>query len=131
MSVNQLACLSVPNGTLGAQSGADILGLMAYLLLFVVILGFAYWTTRFVGQAYQRSNPGSHIQVVDRRLVAQDKSVTVIKVNERFYVLYSDRNGCVVLDQLDSYPEAPKETQTFTFNTVLKRAMGAKNESEK
>ncbi len=115
----------------GAEFNANvsIFAVFCYILLFIGILALAYFSTRFVGSAYDRSRGESKIRVIDRKMLSQDKSIVVVKVADIHYVLYSDRSHTQLLDKLDSYPIDVQPEKPVNFQSILHRILNQKKDS--
>jgi flagellar biogenesis protein FliO len=115
----------------GAQfsAGLSFFAVIGYILLFFGILALAYFSTRLVGSAYDRSRSESKIRVVDRRLLSQDKSILVVKIADLHYVLYTDRNRTLLLDKLEQYELEPIRQPETSFQAVLNRLITFKKDS--
>lgn len=113
----------------GLDASLSIMGLLSYVIFFVVILLMAYYSTKLLASAYDRNGGQSKIQVVDRRLLAQDKSITVIRVVDGYYVLYADKHRAMLLDKLTDYPEVQPVVKNTSFQSILKNRIHAKKDS--
>lgn len=129
MNPTTILPLSIPEQ--GVKYGAEfsVFVVLGYILLFLGILALAYYSTRMVGKAYDRSRATSSIKVIDRRLLAQDKSITVVKISDAYYVLYTDRHHTLLLDKLNDYPEEVPKAPDMNFQKVLNQFLSKKNDS--
>lgn len=121
--------LSTATQGAGLDASLSIMGLFTYVIFFIVILVLAYYSTRLLASAYDRNHTQSKIQVVDRRLLAQDKSITVIRVVDGYYILYTDRHRAMLIDKLSDYPETDSLAKVSNFQSILKKMIHANKDS--
>jgi len=129
MSAYFIAPLSITGQGAELSSKFSVFAIIGYMLLFFGILALAYFSTRLVGSAYDRSRGESKIRVLDRRLLTQDKSIMVVKVGDFNYVLYSDRTKTLLLDKLEHYEIEAAPSKELNFQAVLNQWVRQKKDS--
>lgn len=94
-----------------APSTGSIVALFAMLVLLILA---AYFTTKFVGGKANRFFHSKYMLLLDRLNISKDKSVMIVKVGEKHYVLGVSAQRVSLIDTLpeDSLTEleAPKTT---------------------
>ncbi len=100
-----------------------------YFLAVIAVIALAYLTTIAVAKFYNKGLRSANIKIVERVNLATDKSLWLVSLGEKYYFLYTDRNGIVKLDELDDAIQldltaGSKQEKTFKelFNNKFKRS---------
>ena len=114
------------------------LSLLWLLICVVLILGLAYWTTRFLGRHGGIGSTGGaagQLRVLARVSVGRDQSLLVVQAAERYFLLGVTPGGISRLAEfsreeaeawLQSNQTPPAGTMSFreALNTVIKKRQG-------
>ncbi len=95
-------------------SRTGIVPVVTYVLAVIAVIALAYLTTIAVAKLYSKSSQSTNIKVVERVNLATDKSLWLVSLGEKYYFLYTDRNGLTKLDEVDA------SMLTFLEQTDLK-----------
>ncbi|HHU64394.1 MAG TPA: FliO/MopB family protein [Clostridiales bacterium] len=72
----------------------DVLSdLVVKVILFLVIIVGAYYTTKFVGKRTVGTTNGKYIKVIDKLFLARDKWLYIIKVGDDYHLLSVTNGG--------------------------------------
>jgi flagellar protein FliO/FliZ len=70
-------------------------------LLFGVVLFLAWITTRFIGQRMSTTSSGKALRVVDQVVVGRDRSLLLVEVGGRCYLLGATLHQFNLIDAID------------------------------
>ncbi len=112
----------------------DIITVISTLVMVVLVLFFTYYATRYIGKVGGIKRQSRYIEIVDRVPLAQDKSIAIIQVGEKkFLVGIASQQISLLqeLDELDLVPlEAPQvQSDLINFKDIfdkLKKKDGEK-----
>jgi flagellar biogenesis protein FliO len=111
---------------------ADAWFVLRYLAILGVFFYVVYRTTRYIGRTQQRQLLKRQIKVVERVHLGGDKSLIVVNLEGKSYVLGLHKNGIEVIDQRDDLTfEAPvaSEPDHDAFSKLLRKVI--KREEDK
>ncbi len=74
---------------------------LRYLLVVVIIAGFAYLTTIVLARYYKGSVQSGNIKLIEKINLATDRSLWLVELGENYYLLYVDKNGMSEIDKFD------------------------------
>lgn len=113
-------------GVMASIGFSPLYGLL-YMVVFVGVLGMAYWTTRWISRSYGRTF-GTQIRVIDRLPVGTDRNFLMIRVGDRHYFIYQDRNGAKLLDRLEGFvPDIAQQAEpAVPFKEIMGKMMKRK-----
>lgn len=117
----------IPVQTLPTNAGTSTGQLLLLLLYLVLILVGVYYATRWFAKVAQRGTiftgrtkhtfqPGRHLLLVDRLAFDKDKSVILIKAEQKFYLLGVSSENISLISEL-----APEEVD---YTAEAERAAG-------
>ncbi len=100
-----------PVQTLPTNAGTSTGQLLLLLLYLVLILVGVYYVTRWFARVAQRGSlfagktkntfqPGRHLLLIDRLAFDKDKSVILVKAEERFYLLGVSNESITLIKEL-------------------------------
>ncbi len=72
-----------------------------YVLAVIAVIALAYLTTIAVAKLYNKGTGSTNIKIIERVNIATDKSLWLISLGEKYYFLYTDRNGLSKIDEVD------------------------------
>lgn len=78
----------------------SFLGMVLYVIAVVIIIVLAYFTTRFVARFYSFSNKTKYIKILDRVVLAPDRSIVLLEFSGKVYMIGNDKNGVNLLDAI-------------------------------
>lgn len=80
---------------------------MIFLTLFsvILILFLSYWFTKYIGTKTMKIRASGHMQIVDRLSISQDKSIVILKVEKKYYLLSLSQSGIHLIKELDDIDE--------------------------
>lgn len=94
----------------------EFLQIILLILGFTAVLFVAYFMTRFIGAKMSYSNATSHIKIMDRVFLSNDKSICIIQVGKRFFVVGVTNHHIDPICELkesDLLPIATEENNSF------------------
>lgn len=77
--------------------------LSGFLLLaaIVIIIVFAYYVTILVGKKTNKLFDGRYTQVIERAIIGLNISITILKINQKIYIIAVQGKTIKLLDILD------------------------------
>ena len=117
---------------LDLEGDANLASFLWMLVCVVLIIGLAFWFTRFVAGrgALGAFSGGRRMEILDRMPLGRDQSVVLARVGERYLLLGTGTAGVTLLAELTGEeaaawkpPEAAEERPGFkeAFLTVMKQ----------
>lgn len=117
------------------------LSLLWIFFCIVLIIGLAYWFTRFIGGHSRLTGLGAprgaaRIQVLSRTILGKDQALTLVQVEQRFLLLGVTPGGITLLleftpEEAADWPSrgAPPEAgQTMSFKKALQTVIKQKRQ---
>lgn len=99
--------------------------IMGALLPVAAVLLLAYWCSRYLGKRWGSGQAGSYFKVLDRLQIGPNRSLMLVKLQDRIYLIGSSEKGIELLDKPEDIQEMPHEPkQALSFQDML-RAYGA------
>lgn len=74
-----------------------------YLVVLILVLALAYYTTRVLGSGVYGKQESKNMQVLDRMAVGRDSYLLVVRIQERILLMGVSPSGIVKLEELDTY----------------------------
>lgn len=108
--------------------------MLLLLLILVALLVLVYYTTRFVGRFAARGSifsggksefcPGRHIVLIDRFAIDREKSILLVRVDEKYYLLGASEESITLLQELEppietAQGEPIQSTAPLAFRGIL------------
>lgn len=79
------------------------LKILFYLIVLILVLALAYYTTRMLGRGMSLKQRTAGMQVLDQMAIGRDSFLLVVKVQEQILLLGVSPAGITKLEQLDTY----------------------------
>ncbi|AOT68268.1 FliO/MopB family protein [Geosporobacter ferrireducens] len=101
--------------------------LISYSFIFLMIVAAAYFTTRYVGRKSAAVIGGRNIQIIEKVVLGLEKSLYIVKVGERFFLLAAGKQNVELLtevrkEEINQAPEGSQGSMIFpSFDTYLKK----------
>ncbi len=93
------ASVTIPQG---ASSYDSILQLVGLVVLLIVILVAAYYTSRFIGGIKLGQLKKSNFQVIDSYRVTPNKALQIVKIGNKFVVVAIGKDNINFITELDA-----------------------------
>ncbi|SDN19861.1 FliO/MopB family protein [Acetanaerobacterium elongatum] len=92
------------------------------VLLIIGIVVLAFYSTKWLGKRVGTPLSGKYLAVVDRITLGQDKSIAIIKVNDKYLLVGIASSGITNLGELSSEDivQLPTAPGTISFSDALK-----------
>ncbi|MBT1280018.1 flagellar biosynthetic protein FliO [Thermoanaerobacter sp. CM-CNRG TB177] len=84
--------------------------LVWYLIAFLLVIGLAYYITRFIGQSTLRYTRSTNLQVIDYVMLGRDKGLYILKVGNKFFLIGVSNTNITYLTEIN------KEDLKFVTN---------------
>ncbi|MFV9567471.1 flagellar biosynthetic protein FliO [Thermoanaerobacter mathranii] len=84
--------------------------LIWYLIAFLLVIGLAYYITRFIGQSTLRYTRSTNLQVIDYVMLGRDKGLYILKVGNKFFLIGVSNTNITYLTEIS------KEDLKFVTN---------------
>ncbi len=92
----------------------------------ILVIFLAYFGTKYISMHYAKMSSGRHIKVLERASLGQDKSLVLVTVHEKAYVLGVTGKGIQVVCEFDENEiiqetECPKKEFTSFLSESFKK----------
>lgn len=84
----------------GLSTAENIMQLLSIIIVFVLILIAAYFTTRFVGKSSITQPKTKNIKVIETYRLAPNRFIQIIKVGEKYIVIGVGKDNIEMLIEL-------------------------------
>ena len=102
------------------------LKVLFYLIVLILVLVLAYYTTRILGRGMRLKQRTGGMEVLDQMTVGRDSFLVVVKVQEKILLLGVSPSGIEKLDKLDSYEKMEPAEAPPDFVAVLTSQLKAR-----
>lgn len=117
---------------LTGESGGTSLYFLGAFVAFCAVLLLAWATTSFVGRKFKGERKSRNLQVVETLAMGLDRSLVLVRVGEKYYLLANSRGRMDNLGEVDSGTVIiePVPSGVLNFRTILDRysTLGQKSE---
>ena len=109
---------------------------LTVLVLFVVVLGATWFTTRIIAGIQRGKLKGSNFEIIDTFQLAQNKYIQIIKVGKRYLAIAVCKDSVTLLTELDEdellLENADGALKKDSFDMLFQKAKDlVKKDSEK
>ena len=99
-----------------------------YILMFIGIYSSAfcslYYFTKFIGSKMSYSNTNKHIKVLDRVFLGNDKSICIIQIGNRFFVIGITNHHIELISELNEAEVVPiSDDNSGSFSNIFEAYM--------
>ena len=104
------------------EEGSALLSLIGMLFIFALVLFLAYITTRFIGKHSGFRSAGENIKILERVSLGQDKSLAVVSLGKKGFLLGITNQTITNLGEADlSIYDSENPVGTDGFDGLKKR----------
>lgn len=82
-------------------SGSTIYGILYFIFMSAVILGAAYFVTRYIARKGFRTSGNKNLKIIETVPLGIDKSLLLVKVGEQYLLLGSTQKSINLLTAID------------------------------
>ncbi|SHE59792.1 flagellar protein FliO/FliZ [Thermoanaerobacter uzonensis DSM 18761] len=75
--------------------------LIWYLIVFLLVIGVAFYITRFIGQSTLRYTRSTNLQVIDYIILGRDKGLYIVKVGDKFLLIGVSNSSITYLTEIN------------------------------
>jgi len=86
----------------GLTSGNTLYGILYFLFMSMVVLGAAYFATKFIAKKGRTSMGSKNLKIVETVSLGLDKSLILVKAGKQFLLLGSTPKGINFLAELEA-----------------------------
>lgn len=104
----------------------DVLPLIFSVLAIVAVLYLCYKFSRYLARKVNVVTSSSHIKVLERAALGQDKGLAVIEVCEKYYLIGFANNDIEILQELSDYRPTEPSAESNDFLNILKNTIKSK-----
>lgn len=87
-----------------ASQGSSLIGsvgtIVGMLVIFIIVLAAAYYTTRVFGQKSGFAGPNHNIKVIETARLAPDRYLQIVRAAGRYYLIGITKNNISMLAEL-------------------------------
>lgn len=100
------------------SNGAEyVFQLIWYLIAFLLVIGVAFYITRFIGQSTLRYTRSTNLQVIDYIILGRDKGLYIVKVGDKFFLIGVSNNNITYLTEINKEDiKVPTNDKDFVTN---------------
>ncbi len=100
----------------------SVVQFLTVLIIFVIVLGATWLTTRFVAGFQKGKMQGSNFELIDSFRISQSKYVQLMRIGDRYFAIAVCKDTVTVLAELsedavvrpeNSYMDAPVQFEEF------------------
>lgn len=108
----------------------DFISLLMMLVVIAAILYLSYIVSRKLGSGMMQAGGARNIKVIERAYLDREKSVVIIRVGDKEYLLGVSPENVCLLEELEegqiSYEEAEEQPEmpTAQFASIIKSRLG-------
>lgn len=100
--------------------------LLTVILLFVVVLGATWLTTRYVAGVQKGKMKGSNFEVIDTFRLTQNKYVQILRIGKRYMAVAICKDTVTVLRELDEseivFLDSDLSKKAVSFEDIFNKA---------
>ena len=100
--------------------------LLTVILLFVVVLGATWLTTRYVAGVQKGKMKGSNFEVIDTFRLTQNKFVQILRIGKRYMAVAICKDTVTVLRELDEseivFHDSDLSKKAVSFEDIFNKA---------
>lgn len=104
----------------------SVVQFLTVLVIFVIVLGATWLTTRFIAGFQKGKLRGSNFEVIDSFRISQSKYMQLIRIGDRYLAIAVCKDTVTVLTELSKdavvYPEDIAGDTPVQFEEFLKKA---------
>lgn len=97
--------------------------ILFYLIVLIVVLVLAYYTTRMLGRDMGRARGTGGMEILDRMALGRDSYLLVVRVQERIFLIGVTPGGISRVEELESYDKKESAETTPDFVSLLSSHM--------
>lgn len=110
---------------------SSVLSVIGMLLMMVLVFAGAYLASRILGKSMQmQKTVGGQIEVLDRTILDKDKSLLVVRVAGKVYLLGAAAQSITNLAELAEEALQPQQPSNADFLSTLKEVMKRQNKGD-
>ncbi|MDD4112080.1 MAG: flagellar biosynthetic protein FliO [Herbinix sp.] len=107
----------------------NVLQLLGLVLLLIVILIAAYYTSKFVGRYKMGQLKNSNIQVIEAYRISTNKMLQIVKISNKYLVLAISKDNITCITELDEsevLAHEINEDEKQSFRHIFEKIKGKK-----
>lgn len=82
---------------------SEVLSVIGTIVLMIAVFVAAYFVSKYVGKHYKpHYGYSKHITVIDSTVIGKDRSLLIVKVGEKAFLIGSTPNEFTLLSEVDS-----------------------------
>ncbi|MBE5940506.1 MAG: hypothetical protein E7266_08930 [Lachnospiraceae bacterium] len=109
----------------------DIIQLLTLIVIFVIVLGATYWTSRWIAN-YQKSAVGKgNIEVIEIRRLTNTKAIEIVRIGDAYYALAVGKDEINLICKLEESELKLMEPQTNLMQGNFKELLDKMSKKSK
>ena len=110
---------------------ATLASLLWMIVCVVLVIGLAYWATRYIAGRGVPLGGGRRMEVLDQLLLGRDQRVALVRAGERYLLLGAAPSGVTLLAELTeeeaaSWKQPPEAGEKMSFQEAFLTMMKQK-----
>ncbi|HHW56558.1 MAG TPA: flagellar biosynthetic protein FliO [Clostridia bacterium] len=101
-----------------SNSSEYVFQLIGYLIIFLLVIGLAFYITRLIGQSTIKYTRSNNLNIIDYILLGKDKGLYIVKVGTKYFLIGVTNSSINYISEIEG--ESIKiQTETRDFSTNL------------
>ena len=123
MSEMRMLLTLVDNGTAPSGNATNnIARFLTLLIIFILVLGVTFYTTRFVAKTQQGRTQSANMEIMETMPLAAGKYLQIVRIGSKYVVLAIGKDSITKVADLSEEEYVPGEhTQPATFGDLLQK----------
>jgi len=93
--------VGTPNPVLPTGGTSDILGLVSIVVIFIIVVYFAYFFTKFIGKSRLGGKKGVNIDMIEGHAVGVNSAVQLLRVGTRYFLIGVTKERITFISEID------------------------------
>ena len=102
----------------------NVVQFIVLIIIFAIVLGACYFTTRFIANFQQGKMANSNIKVIEATRIGQNKFIEIVLIGQKYYAIAIAKDTVTLIGEIDeSELNLEKDTNVIPekFSSVLEK----------
>ena len=98
--------------------------IISSILIVIGVLILAYLSSKYIGKMNLKQANSKHMQIIERVFINQDKTLMIVKIFQKYYVVSSTNQSISLLfelslEEVEELNISNQSVEAFSFKTIL------------